>query len=161
MRSTTSTDATVRTSLEVAAPPERAFEVFTAGMTSWWNPDHHVLPGTLTRMGVEPHVGGALWEEMDTGESCVWGRVLVWDPPRTFAFSWLVGPDWGVPAPDAPGSRVTVTFTPTDGGTLVDLVHSELDAHGEGWENVRRGVGADGGWPDGLRRLAAAVAGAA
>ena len=41
------------------------------------------------------------------GATCTWGRVLTWDPPRTFAFAWLVGPDWGVPADDAPGSRVT------------------------------------------------------
>jgi uncharacterized protein YndB with AHSA1/START domain len=158
---TASTDAAettaVRTSIEVAAPPERAYEVFTGGIDRWWNRDHHVLPGTLKEIGVEPREGGALWEEMDSGERCTWGRVLVWDPPRGFAFSWMIGPDWGVPASDAPASRVTVSFTPTEGGTLVELVHDRLDAHGEGWEKVRSGVGADGGWPNGLRLFAAAV----
>ena len=35
---TTPTDDTteVRTSIEVAAPPEHAFEVFTAGIDRWW-----------------------------------------------------------------------------------------------------------------------------
>jgi hypothetical protein len=41
-------------------PPERAFDVFTAGMDGWWNRSHHVLPGTLRGVGVEPRVGGAL-----------------------------------------------------------------------------------------------------
>jgi uncharacterized protein YndB with AHSA1/START domain len=156
--STDTTEATVvRTSIEVAAPPERAYQVFTTGIDQWWNREHHVLPGTLKEIGVEPREGGRLWEEMDSGERCTWGRVLVWDPPRRFVFSWLIGPDWGVPAADAAGSRVTVTFTPVDGGTLVELVHSGLDAHGAGWEGVRAGVGSDGGWPNGLRRFAAAV----
>lgn len=152
-------DATaVRTSTDVAAPPDRAYEVFTAGMDSWWNRDHHVLPGTLRAVGVEPREGGRLWEENADGDTCTWGRVLTWDPPRTFAFAWLVGPDWDVPAPDAAGSRVTVTFTPIAGGTRVELVHDRLDAHGEGWQDVRNAVGSDGGWPSGLREFAAAAA---
>jgi hypothetical protein len=68
------------------------------------------------------------------------GAPVSWDPPRTFAFDWLIGSCRGVPAPDAPVSRVTVTFTPSPTGTLVDLVHDRLDAHGEGWQNVRDAV---------------------
>jgi uncharacterized protein YndB with AHSA1/START domain len=98
-----------------------------------------------------------MWEENDAGQVCTWGRVLTWDPPHTFAFSWLIGPDWAVPGPDAPGSRVTVTFDRTDSGTHVTLVHDQIDAHGPGWESVRGGVGSDGGWPAGLRQFAAAV----
>jgi uncharacterized protein YndB with AHSA1/START domain len=149
--------AEVRTSIEVAATPEHAFEVFTAGMDRWWTRSHHVQSGGLKEIGVDPFVGGRMWEENDAGEVCTWGRVLVWDPPGVFAFSWLIGPDWQVPAPDAEGSRVTVTFTPTGTGTRVDLVHDRLDVHGPGWENVRAGVGSDGGWPAGLRQLAAAL----
>jgi uncharacterized protein YndB with AHSA1/START domain len=74
-----------------------------------------------------------------------------------FAFAWLIGPDWGVPAPDASSSRVTVTFTPTATGTRVDLVHDNFQAHGPGWESVRDGVGSDGGWSAGIRRFAALV----
>ncbi|MEV4489087.1 SRPBCC domain-containing protein [Micromonospora coxensis] len=145
----------VRSSIEVAAAPEQAFTVFTSGLDRWWNRHHHLLPGELKQVGVDPHEGGRVWEENDAGEVCVWGRVLTWEPPRTFAFSWLIGPDWAVPAPDATGSRVTVTFTPTERGTRVDLVHDRLDAHGPGWEGVRTGVGGDGGWPGLLRRYAA------
>ena len=156
---TTHTDETslVRTTIDVSVPPERAFEVFTTGIDSWWTRAHHVQTGELKEMGVDPFVGGRMWEENDAGEVCTWGSVLTWSPPLVFAFSWLIGPDWAVPGPDAPGSRVTVTFTPTATGTAVTLIHDQLDAHGPGWESVREGVGSDAGWPAGLRQFAAAV----
>jgi len=41
---TTQTQATsVTTSIEVQAPIEHAFRVFTEGIGSWWNPGHHIL----------------------------------------------------------------------------------------------------------------------
>jgi hypothetical protein len=148
---TTSTDnSAVSATAFTKADPATAFAVFTAKIDTWWDPGHHVLGGTLQTMGVEPFVGGRLWDENTDGKTCTWGRVLTWQPPTTFAFSWLVGTDWGVPAPDAPASRVTVTFTPEGEGTRVDLVHDQLDAHGEGWEGLRDGVGGPGGWPAGL-----------
>ncbi|MGK5742701.1 SRPBCC family protein [Micromonospora sp. URMC 103] len=150
-------DTAVRTSIHVAAAPEHAYEVFTSGIDRWWNRSHHLQPGELKQIGVDPYVGGRMWEENDAGDVCTWGRVLVWDPPRTFAFSWLIGTDWKPPAPDAVGSRVTVTFTPTETGTQVDLVHDHLDVHGPGWEGVRGAVGGDNGWPGGLRDFAAAL----
>ena len=156
---TTHTDETslVRTTIDVSVPPDRAFEVFTTGIDSWWTRAHHVQTGELKEMGVDPFVGGRMWEENDAGEVCTWGRVLTWSPPLVFAFSWLIGPDWAAPGPDAPGSRVTVTFTPTATGTSVTLIHDQLDAHGPGWESVREGVGSDAGWPAGLRQFAVAV----
>ena len=156
---TTHTDETslVLATIDVSVPPDRAFEVFTTGIDSWWTRAHHVQTGELKEMGVDPFVGGRMWEENDAGEVCTWGSVLTWSPPLVFAFSWLIGPDWAVPGPDAPGSRGTVTFTPTATGTSVTLIHDQLDAHGPGWESVREGVGSDAGWPAGLRQFAAAV----
>jgi uncharacterized protein YndB with AHSA1/START domain len=144
-----------RATIDVAAPPERAFDVFTNRFDRWWNREHHLLPGTLKECGVEPRVGGKVWEENDAGERCTWGRVLTWDPPRTFAYTWQIGTDWKVPAEDAVGSRVTVTFTPTDTGTRVELVHDQLDVHGPGWEALRDTF--DSGWPELLVLFAAAI----
>ncbi|MBY8874381.1 SRPBCC family protein [Micromonospora sp. PLK6-60] len=157
MTTHTDQDSSVRSSIHVAVPPERAFEVFTSGIDTWWIREHHLLPGELKEVGIDPHEGGRLWEQNDAGEVCAWGRVLTWDPPRTFAFAWLIGTDWQPPAPDAPSSRVTVTFTPTDTGTQVDLVHDRLDAHGPGWPGMRASVAGEGGWPTLLQRYGAAV----
>jgi uncharacterized protein YndB with AHSA1/START domain len=143
----------VRTSVDVTVTPDRAFDEFTSGIDRWWNREHHLLSGDLKLVGVEPEVGGRMWEENDAGEVCTWGRVLTWDPPRTFAFSWLLSVDFTVPKADAVGSRVTVTFAPIESGTRVTLVHDQFERHGPGWENMRDGVGSDGGWPSGIRRF--------
>lgn len=141
----------VAVSTTTTASPELAFEVFTARIEQWWNPEHHVLSGTQKAMHVEPYVGGRLWDENTEGETCTWGRVLTWEPGQVFAFSWLIGTDWAPPLPGAPGSRVTVTFTGIEGGgTRVDLVHDQIAVHGPGWEGLREGVGGPGGWPAGL-----------
>lgn len=60
------------------------------------------------------------------------GRVLTWNPPHVFVLSWLIGPDWAIQAPDAHGSRVTVTFAASAAGTHVALVDDKLQAHGPG-----------------------------
>jgi uncharacterized protein YndB with AHSA1/START domain len=146
----------VRATIDVAASPEHAFEVFTA-LDKWWNRDHHLLPGTLKECGIEPRVGGRVWEANDAGDVCTWGRVVTWDPPRAFSYSWQIGTDWAVPAEDAPASLVTVTFTPTATGTHVELVHDQLDAHGPGWESIRDSVSSDGGWGSLIGRFAAAL----
>jgi hypothetical protein len=154
MTASTETSTSVRATVDVAATPEHAFEVFAA-LDSWWNRDHHLLPGALTSCGIEPRVGGKVWEENDAGDRCTWGYVLAWDPPRAFAFSWLLGVDFSMPGPDAVGSRVSVSFTPTSEGTHVELVHDQLDAHGTGWEALREAL--DEGWPELLALFEAAV----
>jgi uncharacterized protein YndB with AHSA1/START domain len=145
----------IRVDVLTKASPQRAFEVWTAEIGSWWNPKHHLLPGPLAAMGVDPEVGGRLWETNTAGETCVWGRVLRWEPGEVFAFAWLIGPDWGVPHPDAPASRVTVTFAAEGDRTRVTLIHDRISAHGPGWESVYRGVGSAGGWPGDLASFAA------
>jgi uncharacterized protein YndB with AHSA1/START domain len=142
--------------VKVTASPERAFTVFTEGIDQWWPRDHHVQSGTLKEIGVEGRVGGRMWTENDAGEQCSWGRVLTWDPPRAFAFAWLIGADFSMPVPDAPASRVTVSFTPTATGTRIELVHDQLDVHGEGWQSFRDSVGGEMGWQMHLRLFTAA-----
>ena len=36
--------------VEVQAPIEHAFRVFTEGIGTWWNPDHHILQADLAPM---------------------------------------------------------------------------------------------------------------
>jgi uncharacterized protein YndB with AHSA1/START domain len=159
MSTTTEAVTAIRTGIDVPVAPERAFEVYTSGMDTWWDREHHVQAGALVRIGVDPFAGGRMWEENDAGDICVWGRVLIWEPPSRFAFSWRIGPDWGVPREDAPESTVTVTFSPIASGTHVELVHGDLDAHGKGWQGIRDAVGGEGGWPAGMRRFAAIAVG--
>ena len=54
----TATAAPVTETIVVDAPIDRAFEVFTAGIGSWWPPSHHVLQAELAEMVFEPRAGG-------------------------------------------------------------------------------------------------------
>lgn len=82
--------------------PDRAFEVFTAGIDAWWTRAHHVQAGQLKEIGVDPQIGARLWETSGAGQTCTWGRVLTWNPPHVFALSWLIGPRLGHPGVGRP-----------------------------------------------------------
>ena len=158
---TTQTEETaVQTSTEVDASPERAFHVFTAEMASWWPADKHILEAPLAEMVVEPRVGGRILDRGTDGSECQWARVLAYEPPERFAFSWDITSSWQIETDPDRASEVEVRFVALDGGrTRVELEHRHLDRHGDGWEGMRNAVGSPNGWSDGLRAFAAAVGG--
>jgi uncharacterized protein YndB with AHSA1/START domain len=151
-------DTAVRTSIVVEAPVERAFDVFTQQMPSWWHPDHHILESELAEMVFEPRVGGSIYDRGVDGSECRWARVLAYEPPRRVVFSWDIDLGWKIETDPDETSEVEVRFTP-DGPdrTRVELEHRNLDRHGAGWERMRDAVGASGGWGAGLQRFASAV----
>jgi uncharacterized protein YndB with AHSA1/START domain len=159
MMTTKEIETTVETAVTVSAPAVRAFEVFTAEMASWWPPEHHLVDGELDRMVVEPFVGGRIYDVATNGNECCWARVLAYDPPKTFVFSWDIALDWKVETDPEKASEVHVSFIPEGPEqTRVVLEHRELQRHGDGWQRMRDAVGSDGGWPVGLRAFAAATA---
>lgn len=157
----TAQGADVRVELIVAAPPDTAFAVFTEGFDTWWPRDHHIGKGQLERAVIEPRVGGRCYGLEADGTVCPWGTVLAWDPPRHLAFSWDISLDWQYQADPAARSRVDVAFAQAESGrTVVTLVHSQLDRHGDGWTSMRDAVASDGGWPDLANTYGKAVAAA-
>ena len=159
-RPETAVDRTaVRVSVDVAAPVAHVFDVFTLRMDSWWDPGHHLLED-WAEFVVEPRVGGAITDVGPAGERCTWGRVLVFDRPAAFAFSWDITPRWEVETDPARCSEVHVAFTALDARrTRVVLEHRHLDRHGDGWTGMRDSVGSDRGWGSNLRRMADVAAG--
>jgi uncharacterized protein YndB with AHSA1/START domain len=156
---TISTEASVRTAVTVAAPVERAFEVFTQDMKSWWPPEHHILASELVNTVVEPHIGGAMYDVGADGSTCRWGTVIAYEPPSRFVFQWNINLQWQVELDRAKTSEVEVRFvadSPTT--TTVELEHRHLDRHGDGWEAMREAVGSPDGWALGLGRLVRYVA---
>jgi uncharacterized protein YndB with AHSA1/START domain len=84
--------------------------------------------------------------------------VLAYDPPHRFVFSWDISPEWKLETNPDRTSEVEVAFIAEGPHTTrVELVHRNLDRHGDGWENVRGAVGSPGGWPGGLERFAGYV----
>jgi uncharacterized protein YndB with AHSA1/START domain len=150
-------ETSVRTSIVVEAPVERAFSVFTEGIGSWWDPNHHILEGELAEMVFEPRVGGHVYDRAVDGSECRWARVLAYEPPNRVVFSWDIDTSWKIERDPAKTSEVEVRFTAREPGrTLVELEHRNLERHGEGWEGMRDAVGSEGGWN--LKAFAAAAA---
>jgi len=131
---TQTTDTSVRTSIVVDAPVERAFSVFTDDIASWWAPEHHLLPGELASMVFEPRAGGHVYDVATDGSECRWARVLAYEPPHRVVFSWDINLQWQLEVDAARTSEVEVRFVPDgEGRTRVELEHRNIDRHGPGW----------------------------
>ena len=145
-------EAVVRKSVRAQASVERAFSVFVEQMETWWPATHHIAGSPFEAIFVEPRVGGRWYERDAKGAQCDWGTVLAWDPPRRVRFSWHVGPghdspDWKFDPDMSRASEVEICFSPAHaGGTLVELEHSKLERHGEGYEKLRELFDGPGAW---------------
>lgn len=141
------TDASVRTSITVEAPIERAFSVFTDGIGTWWSPDHHIIDAELAEMVFEPYAGGHVYDVGVDGSECRWARVLAYEAPDRVVISWDINLRWQIETDPERTSEVEVRFTAQGPDrTHVELEHRKIDRHGEGWEQMREAVGSPNGW---------------
>ncbi len=157
-------EAVVRKSVRVQAPVERAFSVFVEQMETWWPATHHIGKTPFEAIFVEPRVGGRWYERNAEGQQCEWGTVLAWDPPRMVRFSWHLGPghdqpDWVFDADMSRASEVEIRFSAAGpGATLVELEHSKLERHGEGYMQLRALFDGPGAWTSILESFANGMA---
>jgi uncharacterized protein YndB with AHSA1/START domain len=123
--SQTITPAAIRKTLEVRATPQKAFQVFTAGIDRWWPKDHTIGKAPLDRAVIEPRVGGR-WYGLDVeGGEDDWGEVLAWEPPSRLLLAWRISGEW-VCDPSV-HTEVEVNFTDLgDGRCRVDFEHRDL-----------------------------------
>jgi uncharacterized protein YndB with AHSA1/START domain len=155
---TTQADATVRSSIVVRAPIERAFRVFTEDFGAFKPPEHNLLSVDIAETVFEPRVGGYLYDRGVDGSECRWARVLAYEPPRRLVISWDINRYWQIETDLEKTSEVEVQFiADAPERTRVELEHRNLERHGDGWEGVREGVGGDAGWPLYLQRFAEVV----
>jgi uncharacterized protein YndB with AHSA1/START domain len=153
--STQAAETSVRTSIVVEAPIERAFSVFTKDFGSFKPPEHNMLAVEIAETVFEPRVGGHLYDRGIDGSECRWARVLAYEPPNRVVLSWDISPQWQIETDLEKTSEFEVRFIPeTPERTRVELEHRHLDRHGEGWEQERDGVAAPDGWPLYLQRFA-------
>ena len=157
---TTKTAEVVRKSITVDAPLERAFEVFTSGMTSWWPLDtHHIGEQDAKEVVVEPRSGGRWFERAADGTECEWGRILSWEAPDRVVFGWHLGPEWKYDPDPAKSTEVEVRFISEDATrTRVEVEHRGFEVHGDRADELRIPVAGEGGWSGLLERFANAAA---
>ena len=137
--------APVRKSVRVNAPPERAFEVFTAGIGRWWPKSHHIGAADLDRLVIEPRAGGRWFERGVDGVECDIGKVLVWEPPSRLVLGWQLTAEWKFD-PDLI-TEVEVQFI-ADGAnaTRVELEHRNLERLGDRADAMRQQIDSPNGW---------------
>jgi uncharacterized protein YndB with AHSA1/START domain len=157
--STGTAETTVRTSIVVEAPIERAFSAFTEDFGRFKPREHNMLAVEIAETVFEPREGGHIYDRGVDGSECRWARVLAFEPPNRVLFSWDISPRWQIETDRAKASEVEVRFiSETADVTRVELEHRNLDRHGDGWEGVRAGVDSGDGWPLYLERYAALLA---
>ena len=114
----------VRKQLRVSLSVEKAFDLFTAGIGTWWPLlTHSVGEEQAETCFFEGWVGGRIVEVLKDGSQSEWGRVLVWEPFHKISFTWYPGRGRDT------AQDVTVTFREIPGGSIVELVHT-------GWETL-------------------------
>jgi uncharacterized protein YndB with AHSA1/START domain len=158
--STEAAETSIRTSIVVEAPIERAFLVFTEDFGSFKPPEHNMLGVEIAETVFEPRVGGSVYDRGVDGSECRWARVLAYEPPSRVLLSWDISPHWQIETNLEKTSEVEVRFiAETPQRTRVELEHRDLQRHGDGWEGVREGVRGNEGWPLYLERFAELVNG--
>jgi uncharacterized protein YndB with AHSA1/START domain len=149
----------IRRTLTVACPPDRAFDVFTRGMGTWWPLDTHSiavdqeLDQQAEDLAIEPRVGGLLEEILDDGSRRRWAEILAWDPPARVAYAWKPN---DLPTPP---TEIEVRFTAQDAGTEVKLEHRGWEGLGEFAERIHPLYASEGGWTMVLARYRDAAEG--
>ena len=154
-------DLAVRKTIIVEAPQQRAFDVFTAGMSDWWLLEtHHIGEQRPDAVVIEPRSGGRWFERAPDGTECDWGRVVEWASPARVLLAWHLDADWKYDPDPAKATELEVQFIAEGPSrTRVELVHRGLEVHGERAREVHDAIDSEGGWNGLLALYAAAAAG--
>ena len=137
--------AAIRKTLTVAASPEKAFQVFTAGFDRWWPKTHSIGASPLKTAVLEPGVGGRWYGKLEDGSENLWGDVVVWEPPTHLVLAWRITHEWGYD-PNLL-TEVEVRFTDLGTGeTRVDFEHRGLERFGDSEAARTTLASMDGGW---------------
>jgi hypothetical protein len=113
----------LRMSFDVACSVEHAFDVWTAGIGTWW-PRDHTTTGNADVVVLESGVGGRIYEREPDGVEHDWGEVTTWEPPARVTYSWHLGRD------RADAGEVDIRFTAQgERTTRVEIEH-------RGWERA-------------------------
>jgi uncharacterized protein YndB with AHSA1/START domain len=157
--STQETQTSIRSSVVVDAPIDRAFTVFVEDFGRIKPREHNMLGVDIAESVFEPHAGGHIYDRGVDGSECRWARVLAYEAPDRVVFSWDISPHWQLETDPDRASEVEVRFiAETPDRTRVELEHRNLDRHGDGWEGLRAGVESGDGWPLYLGRFAELLA---
>jgi uncharacterized protein YndB with AHSA1/START domain len=146
----------VRREIVVPVSAERAFEVFTAEMTSWWPSRHHIGSAPIEQIVIEPHEGGRWYTRHTDGSETSTGHVVAWEPGERLVITWQIGADWKYHVDLVTTIDVRFVEEASD-RTRVLLEHRDLEAFGPEAERMRQTFDEPGAWQATLAAFAAGV----
>jgi uncharacterized protein YndB with AHSA1/START domain len=147
----------IRREIVVPVPAERAFAVFTDGMTSWWPPEHHIGSAPIEEIVIEPREGGRWYTRHMDGTETSTGHVVEWEPGERVVITWQIGADWKYHVDLVTTIEIRFVAEAPD-RTRVLLEHRDLDAYGAEGEKMREMFEQPGAWEATLAAFAAGVA---
>ena len=109
----------VRRSITVAAPVEKAFDVFTDRFGAWWPLDYHTGDQNPETVVIEPRRGGRWYERTAGGAEADWGVVLAWEPPTPAGWAYSSGTPMPSPAPPEVRVRQSSSAVPLAKPSLI------------------------------------------
>ena len=125
--------APIQKSIVVPLPIEKAFRLFTDGVSGWWPVGTHSIEGDKVESVTFDVAAARLYERSADGTEHDWADITRWEPPHGFVLNWRVNAS-------APATEVEVRFAPEGDGTRVELEH-------RGWaERPDERPSYDGGW---------------
>lgn len=144
----------IRKSVFVRCDVERAFDLYTQGLDTWWPLETHtrhdeVEGAKVERVEFPAEASKPILEHLSTGDALSWGDVLVYERPRRLVIAWKPNSN-----PNPP-TEIEITFTPEGDGTRVELEHRGWERLGALAEEGRASY--DGGWDHVLGLYAAAA----
>jgi len=125
----------VQREIVVAASQQRAFEVFSAEMTSWWPKDHHIGAAPIDEIVIEPREGGRWYTRHVDGSETSTGFVTVWEPYDRLAVTWQIDANWRYDPRLVTNVELRFIAEAPD-RTRVELEHRDLDRFGPDAERM-------------------------
>jgi uncharacterized protein YndB with AHSA1/START domain len=146
----------IRREVVVEVGCAKAFEIFTADMTSWWPPHHHIGSAPIEEIVIEPREGGRWYSRHQDGTETSTGIVTTWNPPGRLVVTWQIGADWAYH--DDLVTSVEVRFeSVAPDRTRVVLEHRGLEAYGADAASMRAMFESPDAWSGTLTAYAESI----
>src|SRR4051812_36608666 len=113
---------TITITSELAAPPERVWQVWADArrLEQWWGPP--TWPATFVEHDLVPGGHASYYMTGPDGEKAHgWWRIVAVDEPRSLEFEDGFADDSGAPDPSLPVTRATVQLVASDTGTRMTV----------------------------------------
>jgi uncharacterized protein YndB with AHSA1/START domain len=146
----------IRRQVVVDCSQQRAFEVFTAEMTSWWPKAHHIGSAPIEEIVIEPREGGRWYTRHTDGSETSTGYVAAWEPYDRLVLTWQISADWKYDVSLVTHVELRFVAEGPD-RTRVELEHRDLDRYGADADKMRQTFEAPGAWDATLAAFAARV----